>query len=128
MDEPIPMLDRDWEGVDLYNQGRYMESFHVFEESWRGSQGEKRSYFQGLLNLCGGMLKITVDGNQEGAVGLLGSSLQMLRAVDPDRVEIDLKKLLDEAEYCLDQVKLHNPAALTLFDREILPKIHRKSG
>jgi len=128
MSETIPMNDRDWEGVDLYNEGKYMEAFHTFEESWKGSESENRNYFQGLLNLCGGMLKITADGNQEGAVSLLGSSLKMLGQVDPDHVGIDLKKLMDEATYCMDQVKTHNPAALTLFDREILPKIHRKAG
>lgn len=126
MGETIVMSEKAWGGVDLFNRREYFKAFQAFEEFWRTSTGETRSYYQGLLNLSAAMLKITADGNQEGAVGLLEFALKLFGQVNPENTEIDLARLVDESAYLLGQVKAYNPAALAMYDRELLPLVHRK--
>ncbi len=51
------MRDRLREGVALFNEGRWFEAHEAFEDLWRAAEGPRRDLYQGLCQVCAGLVK-----------------------------------------------------------------------
>ena len=55
-----PEQDRDayLQGIRRWNEGRFFEAHEVWENAWRAAAGDKRSFYQGLIQFAVGLLKL----------------------------------------------------------------------
>ncbi|MDP6485084.1 MAG: DUF309 domain-containing protein, partial [Nitrospinota bacterium] len=88
-DDPISFPDRAREGVALFNGGEYWESHEAWEDIWREGNPTERLFYQGLIQVAAGFVKIQKVWRAPAVLNLQKglSNLEVLG--DPD-VPIDL--------------------------------------
>lgn len=67
------------EGIDLFNACRYFEAHEAFEDLWREADGDLRPPYQGLVQVCAGLVK-HARGQPEPASRLIRRGLRKLEA------------------------------------------------
>lgn len=115
-------------GVKLFNSGEYFESHDAFEDVWQTKQGEERAYYQGLIQIAVALYKITTDPNWRGATSLLGTGSGLLLKVEPEKVELNITRLIEESLALLKKLEEVGPDRIHEFRNEKLPQIKFRSG
>ena len=67
-------------GVELFNAGDYFEAHEHWEDVWRSATGSKRSFYQGLIQIAAGGVKLQ-RGQPRAAEKLLTKGLSRLQAL-----------------------------------------------
>jgi len=86
-------LDR---GVSLFGSGAYFEAHEAFEELWRPASGPARLLYQGLVQVCAGLVK--QGRGQPGPAGtLLDKGLAKLEGVPRQHwAGLDVGRLIED--------------------------------
>ena len=113
---PPPLLV---EGVRLFNRGRWFEANEVLERAWLAERGEVRRLYQGLLQLGVG-LHHARRGNRRGALALLDRGIARLTPFAPQRLGLDVARLLQQAGAARDA--LAQPGGLDAYDWRRAPR------
>jgi uncharacterized protein len=87
-----------WQGVELFNAGRYFEAHESWEEIWRSQSPEPRHLFQGLVQVAAGLHIWRSRGTSAPAARVLGRGMRKLEAFLPSAMGIDVAGLLESLE------------------------------
>jgi hypothetical protein len=109
-------------GVRLFNRRRFLDAHEAWEDAWRGAPGDDRGFFEGLVQLAGGLHLRTKRGGTRGAVHLLSQALVLLDDHRPAKHGVDVEGLVADVGAYVDWIRtLNRPHRL--LDRGRLPRI-----
>lgn len=77
------------EGIQLFNSQKYFETHEILEEVWLKTEGEKKIFLHGLIQIAAAFHHHT-RGNPAGFRSLLEKGLKKLESFGEDEEEIDL--------------------------------------
>ncbi|MDA1000421.1 MAG: DUF309 domain-containing protein [bacterium] len=86
---PIPWNAKSDAGVFLFNQGEYWFAHEAWEDVWREMEGPPRLFYQGLIQLAAGYVKLQ-QRHYKGALGNLRKGLEKFRALDDAAGDLDV--------------------------------------
>ena len=81
-------------GIELFNQGKFMGAYEVWEERWFEDASEGTDLLQGLLQIAVGLAKLE-GGNPQGTIKLLDKGMGMLSPYRPEAYDIDIDALVE---------------------------------
>lgn len=113
------------EGIRLFNEGRWFEAHEVLEDAWRAEPTDLRRLYQGVLQVGVGLLHAR-RGNLRGALAVLDRGLANLEHFAPQRMGLDVGRLLREAAAA--RARLAAPGGLDAFDWSEAPRVHPSPG
>jgi len=111
-----------WRGIEEFNRGAYFEQHETLEIAWRREPGPVRDLYQGILQIGVACYQIE-RGNFPGALKMLERGLRRLRPFAPERLGIDLARLIADAERLRDEVTRLGAERWAELDRGLFPKI-----
>ncbi len=111
-----------WRGIEEFNRGEYFEQHETLEIAWRREPGPVRDLYQGILQIGVACYQIE-RGNFPGALKMLERGLRRLRPFAPERLGIDLARLIADAERLRDEVTRLGAERWAELDRGLFPKI-----
>lgn len=101
--DPVIFPGKAREGVELFNQREYWESHEVWEDIWRTGNPTERLFYQGLIQVAAGFVKIQKVWHAP-AVRNLQKGLSKLKLLTHLNVPIDLGSFVTEAQAVLDEL------------------------
>lgn len=109
-------------GIEEFNRGEFFEAHEYLEDAWREETGRIRYLYQGILQVGVGFYH-QENGNWRGATGLLRSGIDRLKEFEPEALGIDVRKLLQKSERCLEELEKLGRDRVREFDRTRVPKV-----
>ena len=88
------------EGLRLFNAGHYFDAHEVWEDAWHLVTGERRDFYQGLIQ-CAVALEHVRRGNPRGALMVLARARPRLEPYPNPYMGIDWSALLTAVEALL---------------------------
>ena len=85
---PIPWGARSDAGVFLFNQGEYWCAHEAWEGVWLASEPIPRKFYQGLIQLAAGYVKLQ-QRHYRGALANLKKGLERFREIDEAAGDLD---------------------------------------
>ena len=76
------------------------ECHDLLEEAWASERGEERAFLKALIHVSVGLYHLAA-GNPQGAVNLLTSGVEGLRAFPDDHRGLDVAALAEKSRVCL---------------------------
>jgi predicted metal-dependent hydrolase len=107
-----PKLD---EFIRLFNEERFFEAHEVLEELWLVSNGEQKTFYQGLIQ-CAVALAHWKKNNSRGANQVGQRSFSILGQFGDTRETVCVAELIDDCEFFLASGKLRFPQIKTTSD------------
>ena len=93
----------------LFNAARYFEAHELFEDLWRASTGERRLAYQGLVQVCAGLVKHQ-RGQPGPAVTLLARGLAKVSSSSSGcQTGLDLDRLAAGVRCAIDALQAGLP-------------------
>lgn len=86
---PIPWNEKSDAGVFLFNQGEYWFAHEAWEDVWREVEGPSKLFYQGLIQLAAGYVKLQ-QRHYKGAIANLRKGLEKFRALDDQAGDLDV--------------------------------------
>lgn len=129
---PIPWTPDSDAGVFLFNQREYWYAHEAWERIWMGAEPNAKLFYQGLIQLAAGFVKIQ-QRQHKGAQANLRKGLEKFRLLD-DAVgdlaaPIDYKKLVNQSRGVRVSLLDHGAARLEAKPWDLWPRIeYRKAG
>jgi len=111
------------EGVRLFNSQKYFETHEILEEVWLKTEGEKKIFLHGLIQIAAGFHHHT-RRNPAGFRSLLDKGLKKLENFADDEEGIDLRGLRKQLQSWRDFLGATQPAGDS--KQPPLPQIRRK--
>lgn len=105
-------------GVDLFNEGKYYKAHEVWEEKWKNLDGQKKKFFQGLIQTAAVYVH-QKRGNPRSVFNLSESALDYLENFSNTYIGINVKRLKKINEEAKKRAK-------TSIENEDIPLILRK--
>lgn len=90
------------DGIRLFNAARWYEAHETWEDLWRETSGEKRLFYQGLVQVAVGLYHFS-GGNTRGGRRVLERGLKKLETFPPAYAEIDNQRLIGELKGALEK-------------------------
>jgi predicted metal-dependent hydrolase len=119
--EPIPELVS--KGIEEFNRGEFFECHEYLEDAWREESRQVRFLYQGILQVGVGFYHLK-NGNWRGATGLLRNGIERLRDFEPETLSIDVSRLVDESQSCLEHLETLGREKVNKFDLSRIPRVH----
>jgi hypothetical protein len=91
--EIVELPDLVWEGIGLFNAGKYFEAHEVLETAWRAENKPVRRLYQGILQ-AGITYYHVRRGNRTGALKLVDRALPHLLPWHKMRSPVDIEDLI----------------------------------
>ncbi len=91
-------------GVEEFNSGRFFECHDTLEEVWRGTRGDARDFFQGLIQVSVGFYHLD-NGNRIGAQSQLEKALKNLARYGDSYAGMELAELRRRVQSWLDRIR-----------------------
>ena len=88
------------EFIELFNQEKFFEAHEILELRWKQERGKERAFYQGLIQIAAAFVHLQ-KGTPLGAEELLKSASRYLEKFKPVFMNLDLEKLLTEAQASL---------------------------
>lgn len=110
--------------LEDFNKGDLRGCHYTLEKLWVESKGEKKRYIQGIVQIIAAIFKIRRQPNWESAKRLLKKGLSRLEEIEPQKVEVDIERLIADAEELLSRIEELGPEEFTKIPDEALPKMH----
>jgi predicted metal-dependent hydrolase len=107
-----PKLD---EFIRLFNEERFFEAHEVLEELWLVSNGEQKTFYQGLIQ-CAVALAHWKKKNARGAHQVGRRSFSILEQFGNERETVYIAKLIDDCECFLASEDQQFPRIKTTSD------------
>ena len=117
-----PLHPRAAEGLRLFNAGKYFEAHEALEIAWLEEKARIRDLYKGILQVGVAYLHIT-RGNYNGAVKVYGRSQKWLKGWPDVCRGIDVKKLREDAERVIAEVKKLGAKDIKAFDMRLLKPV-----
>jgi hypothetical protein len=108
---PIGFDQRAREGVELFNAREYWESHEAWEDVWREGNEAERLFYQGLIQVAAGLVKIQ-KAWWAPAIKNLIKGLAKLEKVEGSEAPIELEALVAEVRSVLRKLREEGEAAL----------------
>lgn len=122
------MTDEDWDdfyqGIVLFNRGKFWESHEAWEAVWMRHSENSRIFFQGLIQVAAALHQLD-RSIYHGVEKHLRNAQWKLEPFQPTFLRIDVKQIVDfisKAQKQLQKLGKHN---LHDFDVRIIPKIKK---
>lgn len=110
-------------GVVLFNAGDYFEAHEVWEDLWAESHGDRRRFFQGLIQAAVGLCHFG-NGNLRGAAKLYRSARDYMAGLGPTFEGMDVSAFWGGMEECFAPVLVTEPPPReTRPDPSLVPRI-----
>ncbi len=112
------------EGLRLFNAEDFFESHEVLEDLWSETEGERRKFYQGLIQAAVALLHFGNE-NLGGAKKVYLSSRKYLEAYAPRYEGLDVEEFLKNLDWCFAELVENQdkyPAGVALRDERI-PKL-----
>lgn len=110
------------EGIRLFNQGKFFEAHEELETAWNEEQGAIRDLYRGILQVAAAYLHIR-RGNYNGAVKVYERSLQWTQGWSGICRGINVKKLREDAQTVMREVKRLGRERIGEFDPALFKPI-----
>jgi len=81
-------------GIDLFNGGDFFEAHEAWEEIWRSTTPEPRTFFQGLIQVAAAMHQFRDLHRRDGPRNTLAKARGHLEAYGPVACGLDMAALL----------------------------------
>lgn len=94
---PAHLPESFWRAIAQFNQKDYYECHDTLEALWMEASEPERSFYQGLLQLAVACYHLS-QGNQRGAILLLGEGMKRLKPYGPDYANLNLAELMQQAK------------------------------
>lgn len=120
MEAPSPEL---LAGIEQFNRGEYFEQHETLEALWRAEPRPVRALYQGILQV-GIAFHHVRRGNHHGAVTMLRRGVAHLRPFAPACRQVDVARLIADAERALAAIDALGPSRLAAFDWASAPRVH----
>jgi len=121
--EPEPIPNLVLKGIEEFNGGEFFECHEYLEDAWREESRQIRFLYQGILQVGVGFYHLK-NGNWRGATGLLRDGIERLRDFEPETLSIDVSRLVDESQSCLEHLETLGREKVKEFDLSRIPKVH----
>jgi predicted metal-dependent hydrolase len=125
LNAPAPLSEEDERGLRLgltqFNEGCFFECHDTLEEVWSGMRGERRDFFQGLIQVSVGLYHWS-NANPGGALTLLERGLKRLSGYGARYEGVDLEALRSEVASARSAIEAGQPFPEAL---DALPKVRR---
>ena len=79
-------------GVRLFNQGNFFKAHDVWEQVWKNTDGEEKTFYQGLIQAAAALLHIQ-PGNSVGAISVYLKSRPKLDPVPAVWIGVELGRV-----------------------------------
>ena len=91
-------------GVRLFNQGNFFEAHDVWEQVWKNTDGEEKTFYQGLIQAAAALLHAQ-PGNSVGAISAYLKSRPKLDPVPAVRIGVELGRFRSELAQYFDALR-----------------------
>lgn len=91
-------------GLDLFNEGEYVESHDTLEEVWNLSEGEEKRFLRGLTNLGVAYAHYEL-GKLSAAKNVLEAVVELLEPFTPAYRGVRVRELMDDVEVSLETLE-----------------------
>lgn len=122
------MTDEDWDdfyqGIVLFNQGKFWESHEAWEAVWMRHSENSRIFFQGLIQVAAALHQLD-RGIYHGVEKHLRNAQWKLEPFQPTFLRIDVKQLVDFISKAQKQLQKLGKQNLHDFDVRIIPQIKK---
>ena len=105
-----------------FNRGEWFDCHETLEDLWVGSEGEIRSFYQGLLQIAVA-LHHWRNGNFGGAITLLTGGIDYLGRVRPVCQRIEVETMITEAGRCREALQLLGMERMHELDPALIPRM-----
>ena len=109
-------------GIDLFDRQEFFEAHEVWEDAWRAEGGDTRLFFQGLIQVAAGFVKLQ-RRQPRGASALLERGSKKLAGIPPDRYGLDLAPLLEAVSAWRENAARMAGSGLTDIEPFDLPRL-----
>jgi predicted metal-dependent hydrolase len=109
-------------GIEEFNKGEFYECHEYLEEAWMREPKRVRFLYQGILQVGVGFYHLG-NGNWRGATSLLRKGTIRLKEFEPATLGIDVTRLVQECERCLEELGELGRERVGEFDPLKMPKV-----
>jgi uncharacterized protein len=109
-------------GIEEFNKGEFYECHEYLEEAWMREPKRVRFLYQGILQVGVGFYHLG-NGNWRGATSLLRKGTIRLKEFEPATLGIDVTRLVQECERCLEELEELGRERVGEFDPLKMPKV-----
>lgn len=92
------------EGIELFNSGEWFEAHEVWEDIWHHAGGEKKQFYQGLIQLA-----VTIEhirrGNPRGVVQVFESATRKFTGLPEKYMGIDITSLVQHIAAMVEPIR-----------------------
>lgn len=92
----------------LFNSHAFFEAHEVLEASWRAELGERRDFYQGLIQVSAALVHVQ-KGNRYGAVSLAAKAAGYLKKYPAVYSGVNISSLLQDLNKFLDGASSQYP-------------------
>jgi len=114
-------------GIEHFNAKEFFEAHEVWEDIWFQEVGEKRIFFQGLIQIAAGYHHMQ-SGNKRGALSLLQSGFEKVEPYGESYMGIELLKFLTQVKHSIKVIESFDPLELPKFSWSLTPTIELTSS
>lgn len=104
-----------------FNQQKFYDCHDTLEAIWMESVEPDKTFYQGILQVAVGCYHLT-NINWKGAVILLGEGIRKLREYEPEYLDINVDKLVEESYDLLLALQQIVPDYVSIFYQNLLNK------
>lgn len=108
--------------VDEFNREEWYRCHETLEDLWRGSRGESRHFYQGLLQIAAA-LHHWHNGNFAGAVSLLAKGADLLTRAGDCWPCLASRPIVEEAQRFRAALLVLGPRNMADVDRKLIPRL-----
>jgi len=102
-----------------FNQQKFYDCHDTLEAIWMESVEPDKTFYQGILQVAVGCYHLT-NINWKGAVILLGEGIRKLREYEPEYLDINVDKLVEESYDLLLALQQIDPDSVSIFCQKLL--------
>lgn len=102
-----------------FNQQKFYDCHDTLEAIWMESVEPDKTFYQGILQVAVGCYHLT-NINWKGAVILLGEGIRKLREYEPEYLDINVDKLVEESYDLLLALQQIDPNSVSIFCQKLI--------
>jgi len=92
------------EALQQFNQQEFYTCHDLLEALWMDAYYPEKTFYQGLLQIAVGLYHLG-DRNWKGSMILLGEGISRLRDFQPEYMDIDVSKLIQDSAELLNKIQ-----------------------
>jgi predicted metal-dependent hydrolase len=110
-------------GQAAYNECDFWTAHDIFEDCWRGEEGDLRLMLQGLIQVATGFHTAVIGRRPSGAVKLLRGGVEKLQRIPDGLGGFAVERFRGSVAQTLGDIERWRDGELTDFDVARIPKL-----